>query len=118
MEGTALRYTLFQSSGRMRKTGGFFCQFLPPIAFVAEDCVVDGLLEELVQQMQQFETPEDFQWLLPHALQFQEIPEIPLNHHDAPAQRAQSDSLLSPAPAEPLINPLDIDFGLGQEANR
>jgi hypothetical protein len=94
---------------------GCFRQFLPPIVFVAEDRVVHSLLEELIQQMQQFETAEDFQRLLPHALQFQEIPEISFNHHDAPAQRAQSDSLLSPAPAESLVNSLDIVFGLGQE---
>ncbi len=61
-----------------------FCLLFALVAFMSDRCKVDGLIEELVEQTQEFEAPQDFQRLFAHAFQLQEIPEILFRHHERP----------------------------------
>src|SRR5208282_1370135 len=115
LETPTHRQALANSSGRM-------CQMLAPfrllfalVSFISEGCKVDGLIEELVEQTQELETPQDFQRLFAHAFQLQEVPEILFRHHECPTERTHRDSLLGAATAERQVHALNIFVSFSQQ---
>ena len=82
---------------------------------MSANCVVDGLIEELIDHLHEHDLSEELRRVLQIFVMTQELPEIFLHQHDAPYQLTHRHAFFRALGANLGVTVLNIRFRLGDE---